>query len=127
MAKWWRLAVLTSLVTSLQQISLAKEFEKLVKNEDQFELIGEVEMGLVCFRHKVLVHHSRRKYISNWIVLFSSIHISLACQINSNDHLAIFYSCVGMPTCVMRACLMCGLSAVHMTHEIGRASCRERV
>ncbi|KAI5743132.1 aromatic-L-amino-acid decarboxylase isoform X2 [Diaphorina citri] len=35
-----------------KQISLAKEFEQLVRSDDRFEVIYEVLMGLVCFRLK---------------------------------------------------------------------------
>ncbi|KAF6036397.1 DDC [Bugula neritina] len=34
------------------QIALAKEFEKMVRGDRQYEIIGEVTMGLVCFRLK---------------------------------------------------------------------------
>ncbi|XP_067941522.1 aromatic-L-amino-acid decarboxylase-like [Watersipora subatra] len=34
------------------QIALAKEFEELVKGDRQYEIIGEVTLGLVCFRLK---------------------------------------------------------------------------
>lgn len=36
-----------------KQINLAHEFENLVKKDERFEIIGEVTMGLVCFRLKV--------------------------------------------------------------------------
>ena len=44
----------------LQQIALAKEFEQMVRGDRQYEIIGEVTMGLVCFRVKVsvsVIHH----------------------------------------------------------------------
>ena len=37
----------------LQQIGLAKEFEQLVRGDRQYEIVGKVTMGLVCFRLKV--------------------------------------------------------------------------
>lgn len=33
-------------------MELAKYFEELVNNDSRFEIIGEVTMGLVCFRLK---------------------------------------------------------------------------
>ena len=37
----------------LQQVALAKEFEELVRSDSDYEIIGEVTLGLVCFRLKV--------------------------------------------------------------------------
>lgn len=34
-------------------MSLAKEFEKLVRADDNFEICADVILGLVCFRLKV--------------------------------------------------------------------------
>lgn len=36
-----------------QHVSLAKEFEKMVRADDNFEICAEVILGLVCFRLKV--------------------------------------------------------------------------
>jgi aromatic-L-amino-acid/L-tryptophan decarboxylase len=36
-----------------KHIDLAKEFERLVRSDNRFEIIGEVTMGLVCFRLEV--------------------------------------------------------------------------
>ncbi|KAK6196103.1 hypothetical protein SNE40_001392 [Patella caerulea] len=36
----------------LKDVNLAKEFEKLVRADDRFEVTSEVTMGLVCFRFK---------------------------------------------------------------------------
>jgi glutamate/tyrosine decarboxylase-like PLP-dependent enzyme len=38
-----------------KHVDLAKEFEKLINQDERFEIIGEVTMGLVCFRLKVSV------------------------------------------------------------------------
>nr|BBI36954.1 dopa decarboxylase [Etmopterus molleri] len=35
-----------------KQVDLAHEFESLVRQDDQFEIVGEVVVGLVCFRLK---------------------------------------------------------------------------
>jgi aromatic-L-amino-acid decarboxylase len=37
-----------------KHINLAKHFESLVNQDNRFEIIGEVTMGLVCFRVKVI-------------------------------------------------------------------------
>jgi aromatic-L-amino-acid decarboxylase len=37
-----------------KHIDLAKHFESLVNQDNRFEIIGEVTMGLVCFRVKVI-------------------------------------------------------------------------
>lgn len=39
-----------------KHIELAKYFESLVLSNDKFEVVGEVTMGLVCFRLKVCIH-----------------------------------------------------------------------
>jgi glutamate/tyrosine decarboxylase-like PLP-dependent enzyme len=36
-----------------KHIDLAKHFESLVNQDSRFEIIGEVTMGLACFRVKV--------------------------------------------------------------------------
>jgi len=36
-----------------RQIALAHEFEDLVRDDERFEMVAEVIMGLVCFRLKV--------------------------------------------------------------------------
>lgn len=36
-----------------EHVRLAKRFESLLLSDDQFEIIGDVIMGLVCFRMKV--------------------------------------------------------------------------
>uniref|UniRef100_A0A915CPE2 Tyrosine decarboxylase n=1 Tax=Ditylenchus dipsaci TaxID=166011 RepID=A0A915CPE2_9BILA len=33
-------------------VRLAKKFESLIRSDDQFEIVGDVQMGLVCFRLK---------------------------------------------------------------------------
>ena len=38
---------------NLQHVGLAKLFERYVQNDSQFEILGKVTMGLVCFRLKV--------------------------------------------------------------------------
>lgn len=35
-----------------QHVRLAKKFEQLLRADDMFEIIGDVVMGLVCFRMK---------------------------------------------------------------------------
>ena len=46
-------------------MGLAKLFERYVQNDSQFEILGKVTMGLVCFRLKVsalrclLVSHTK--------------------------------------------------------------------
>lgn len=37
----------------LQHVSLAKEFESLVRADDRFEICAKVVLGLVCFRLQV--------------------------------------------------------------------------
>jgi aromatic-L-amino-acid decarboxylase len=37
---------------SLKHVDLAKRFEQLVQSNDKYEIVGEVTMGLVCFRLK---------------------------------------------------------------------------
>ena len=41
-------------IITFQHVRLAKYFEKLVKEDERFEVIGTVLLGLVCFRLKVL-------------------------------------------------------------------------
>lgn len=36
-----------------KHVDLAKYFERLVLSDNRFEIVGEVIMGLVCFRLKV--------------------------------------------------------------------------
>ena len=45
--------VLIPLSSIIKHVGLAKYFEKLVRADDRFEVIGEVLMGLVCFKLKV--------------------------------------------------------------------------
>jgi tyrosine decarboxylase len=40
------------LTNNFQHVRLAKRFEALLRADDRFEIIGEVIMGLVCFRLK---------------------------------------------------------------------------
>lgn len=42
-----------SLFYDKQQVSLAKEFEALVRSDNKFQVTNDVLMGLVCFRLKV--------------------------------------------------------------------------
>ena len=37
-----------------KQVNLAKDFERLVLSDSRFEIVGEVNLGLVCFRLKVI-------------------------------------------------------------------------
>lgn len=36
-----------------EHVRLAKLFETMIQTDEQFEIVGEVIMGLVCFRMKV--------------------------------------------------------------------------
>lgn len=47
------LIILSMSSMSLQHVSLAKEFESLVRADDRFEICAEVVLGLVCFRLQV--------------------------------------------------------------------------
>lgn len=37
----------------LKHVNLAKQFEKLAREDGRFEIVAEVVMGLVCFKLKV--------------------------------------------------------------------------
>ena len=48
---------------NLKQISLAKKFEQLIRGDDTFEIVGDVLMGLVCFRLKVYKKVELKRFI----------------------------------------------------------------
>ena len=48
-----------------KQVNLAKDFEKLVFSDSRFEIIGEVNLGLVCFRLKVFDNNNNNNNNNN--------------------------------------------------------------
>lgn len=51
-----------------KHIAQAHEFETLVLSDSRFEIIGEVLMGLVCFRLKVGRSFSRSQVLTKWSI-----------------------------------------------------------
>ena len=51
----------------IQHVRLAKEFEKMVRADDNFEICAEVILGLVCFRLKV----------TSFILIISTVDMKL--------------------------------------------------
>lgn len=77
--------VLISVIFLLQHVKLAKLFETYVKNDARFELLGDVKMGLVCFRLKVFksgLHFTISEFEhSN---MFTTMNTSLFCKNNAH-------------------------------------------
>ena len=41
-----------------EHVRLAKLFEKLIRQDDRFEVVNQVKLGLVCFRLKVSFYNN---------------------------------------------------------------------
>jgi aromatic-L-amino-acid decarboxylase len=62
-----------------KHVNLAKDFEKLVLSDSRFEIIGEVILGLVCFRLKVF---DKNKKINKNIKQIKHFRVQMRCLKN---------------------------------------------